>query len=238
MMGKTNILVRSAIVLCLCTTAASMAKAQKQSKQLEKALEAEYGLTEMENDGIRIRKSGTVFVLQKDGIYAFPSIHNEGLLVTKVTDGNVEEPKGFWASLSSNQNDRPLKKGATVYVTSIWVRKKDVQFSIITCDTSQINANGNTRNIRYAATVAFEFSESFLEGADASAVKKAVDAVMLPQSEVQAAGTKTVELGQTTDQVRSVLGAPDKIAKLGPKEIYIYKDMKVVFTDGKVSDVQ
>ena len=43
---------------------------------------------------------------------------------------------------------------------------------------------------------------------------------------------------KTLDQVKSELGDPDKIVKLGPKEIYVYKDIKVVFTDGKVSDVQ
>ena len=62
--------------------------------------------------------------------------------------------------------------------------------------------------------------------------------MLLPESEVQASQTKTVALGQTEDQVKSILGAPDKIIKLGPKEIYVYKDIKVVFADGKVTDVQ
>jgi hypothetical protein len=48
----------------------------------------------------------------------------------------------------------------------------------------------------------------------------------------------TVELGQTPDQVKAALGAPDKVIKLGAKEVYVYKDIKVVFVDGKVSDVQ
>ena len=48
----------------------------------------------------------------------------------------------------------------------------------------------------------------------------------------------TIELGQTTDQVVAALGPPSKIVKLGSKEIYVYKDLKVTFVDGKVSDVQ
>ena len=48
----------------------------------------------------------------------------------------------------------------------------------------------------------------------------------------------TVELGQSTDQVVASLGQPQKIAKAGAKTIYFYKDLKVTFTDGKVSDVQ
>jgi hypothetical protein len=48
----------------------------------------------------------------------------------------------------------------------------------------------------------------------------------------------TVELGQTADQVVASLGQPQKIAKAGTKTIYFYKDLKITFTDGKVSDVQ
>jgi hypothetical protein len=42
----------------------------------------------------------------------------------------------------------------------------------------------------------------------------------------------------TTDQVESALGKPDKIFNLGAKQIYVYKDVKVTFLNGKVSDVQ
>jgi hypothetical protein len=48
----------------------------------------------------------------------------------------------------------------------------------------------------------------------------------------------SIELGQTTDQVKASLGAPTRIANLGPKVIYYYSGMKVTFKDGKVSDVQ
>jgi hypothetical protein len=34
------------------------------------------------------------------------------------------------------------------------------------------------------------------------------------------------------------MGQPDRIAKVASKEIYFYKDMKITFLDGKVSDIQ
>jgi hypothetical protein len=52
------------------------------------------------------------------------------------------------------------------------------------------------------------------------------------------AAPASIGLGQTTDQVQSALGAPARIANLGPKVIYYYNGMKVTFKDGKVSDVQ
>jgi hypothetical protein len=50
--------------------------------------------------------------------------------------------------------------------------------------------------------------------------------------------TATVALGQTTSEVTSILGAPKQIVDLGAKQIYKYPDLKVIFIDGKVSDVE
>lgn len=47
-----------------------------------------------------------------------------------------------------------------------------------------------------------------------------------------------IEKGQTIDQVKAAIGTPDKIVNLGSKQIYVYKDIKVTFINGKVSDVQ
>jgi len=48
----------------------------------------------------------------------------------------------------------------------------------------------------------------------------------------------SIDLGKTIDQVTASLGQPKNIVNLGAKKIYVYKDMKITFKDGKVSDVQ
>jgi hypothetical protein len=53
-----------------------------------------------------------------------------------------------------------------------------------------------------------------------------------------AAGPVTISLGQTMAEVESMNGKPDKIIDLGARKIYVYKDLKITFTDGRVSDVQ
>jgi hypothetical protein len=53
-----------------------------------------------------------------------------------------------------------------------------------------------------------------------------------------AAPPATVEIGQTPDQVTGILGQPDKIINLGTKQIYVYKNLKVTFMKGKVTDAQ
>jgi len=53
-----------------------------------------------------------------------------------------------------------------------------------------------------------------------------------------AAAPVNIEIGQTIDQVTGALGSPKNIVNLGAKKIYVYKDMKITFKDGKVADVQ
>jgi hypothetical protein len=53
-----------------------------------------------------------------------------------------------------------------------------------------------------------------------------------------ASGPVTISLGQSMADVESINGRPDKVIDLGAKKIYVYKDLKITFTDGRVSDVQ
>jgi hypothetical protein len=53
-----------------------------------------------------------------------------------------------------------------------------------------------------------------------------------------AAPSVNIDKGQTIDQVTAALGPPTKQFNVGAKKIYVYKDMKITFIDGKVSDVQ
>jgi hypothetical protein len=78
---------------------------------------------------------------------------------------------------------------------------------------------------------------------EAAAAEAPPAAVEAPPPAIEApppppAEPATVALGQTPDQVVAALGQPTKKAKIGTKEIYFYKDLKVTFLNGKVKDIQ
>jgi len=73
-------------------------------------------------------------------------------------------------------------------------------------------------------------------GGDANQQPAAAEAPAAPAA--PAGPPATVEIGQTPDQVTAILGQPEKIINLGPKQIYVYKDLKVTFVKGKVTDAQ
>lgn len=74
-------------------------------------------------------------------------------------------------------------------------------------------------------------------GGDQGAQQQGGGQQQAAQPEAQAEPTN-IEKGMTPDQVEAALGKPDKKVNLGSKQLYIYKDMKVTFLNGKVSDVQ
>jgi hypothetical protein len=108
----------------------------------------------------------------------------------------------------------------------------------------------------------FEFAKGYLEQASASQVEDVIGQVFTittpddqqaqsdgdsqqqqsgesaqPEPAAQQAEPQTVQLGMTTDQVQAALGKPEKIFNVGTKQIYTYKDVKITFLNGKVSDV-
>jgi hypothetical protein len=48
----------------------------------------------------------------------------------------------------------------------------------------------------------------------------------------------TIKVGQTQDAVVAALGQPDSVDASGAKQVYVYKSVKVTFTNGKVSKVE
>jgi hypothetical protein len=60
-----------------------------------------------------------------------------------------------------------------------------------------------------------------------------------PPADAAPPSPPTVSTGQTNDQVIAILGQPKNVAKAaGGKTIFTYPDLKIIFVNGKVSDVQ
>jgi hypothetical protein len=71
------------------------------------------------------------------------------------------------------------------------------------------------------------------QGAQQGGGQAAAPAAAAPPAQPQ-----SIDKGSTEDQVIAAFGQPDKIVNLGAKKLYIYKDMKITFVGGKVTDVQ
>lgn len=205
---------------------------------LKSSLEAVYPLTHraaMSPD--RITQQGVVLVIEKPGIAADPS-SDARFSITYVKDGQMSEQGGAVAGLFGKVNTRVFKPGEKVYVIGIKVGDDYVMLELMSCDMFDVVHHGSTRQTRYKSALSFKFDKDALPTLTADKIQAAITPVLATEVEAAAANTKTISLGQTTQQVEAILGKPDKVVNLGPKVTYVYKDMKVIFQDGKVADVQ
>jgi hypothetical protein len=194
-------------------------------------------LSKTGSDRLRITETGTVFVIQKDGVSGNLA-SDMTILRVSVTDGEVAQAKGFFAAVADKKTNRDFKQGERVYLFKVDVKDDALQYWVISCDTFDVAKRGSTEQTRYKAVIDFKIDKAAFPTMTGEALKAVVSSVLVDESAAKAAATKTVELGQTTAQVEAILGRPDKILNLGPKTVYVYRDMKVIFLDGKVSDVQ
>jgi hypothetical protein len=202
---------------------------------------------------------GTVLVIRKTGILGVPPT-NVTFGNSIYRDGELHQPTSGNRIIIGNVT-RSLQVGEKVYVQTVDVNLKSdrVTLFIVECDScNEVNQQSSFKSM-----VSFEFAKGSLATADPAQIENTIGEVLSidtssnggqqPQdssaqqqrqqqqpSEQQAPPPQppTIQLGQTVEQVQAVLGQPDKIVNLGTKVIYVYRDLKVTFMDGKVADAQ
>ena len=234
---KSNKMILSSFTILATLVLITLPVKAAGENSLKDALEAKYQITKTGIDRVRITQPGTVFVIQKEGISGDLS-SDATFLTNKIVNGQVAQASGFMAAMQNKKTSRNLKAGDKAYLFRMDIKDDKVMLFIITAETYDVNIHGSTQQTRYKALLSFDLGKEFMASATPEAVEKAIEEVIVPESQLQANSTKSIELGQSTEQVEAALGKPDKIVRLGAKTIYVYKDMKIVFVDGKVSDVQ
>jgi hypothetical protein len=174
--------------------------------------------------------------------------------------------KSIMGKFGKEQTTHLFAVGDKVYPMKIDVNvaKDTVTLEIVACDTCN-KTDPPTYN---KANVVFQFPKGSLATGSAGGVEDTIGQVLSisnddqqqggdqgaqqqggqqqgaadqgqqQQADQPAAEPVSIEKGMTTDQVEAAMGKPDKKVTLGTKQIYYYKDMKVIFLSGKVSDVQ
>jgi len=230
-------------VLLIATVAAATipfaAFGAPNSRAMREALVADYPLTKVgvvmfKTDYNRITQPGVTLAVRLPGIYADVANTQDAIVNTNFANGQVSQATGFAAAFGSNTgHSRTLNPNEKVYVTDILVKRDAVQLELLTVDVTTLADGLGTR---YRAELNVK-----IPGIDAMTpedVKKAIDTVIADPAVASAVQSKTVKLGMSADDVKQSLGNPDKIVDLGAKLVFIYRDMKVILIDGKVSDVQ
>jgi hypothetical protein len=250
------------------TLACSLAAAQNSAPpSVAEQLEAQYKRPTWTKDSngnaVFVEGTGTQLAIQKQGIAALPLTNPLNPCASTYTKGRLEAP-GFLCQVAigvGSGNDTPtvnLAVGQKAYPASIAVdtRRDTVRFVVIACEP----CNGNDPPTYYKAEVDFRFPRGLLASGDASQVEDTIGQVFSidnsasAEAAAQGQGAQAgaapaasaapapepvnVQQGQTIAEVEQALGKPLKILTVSNKVIYVYHDLKVTFTNGKVADVQ
>ena len=255
-------------VVCAGSFLLSRADAQGAPVSLQEQLAAQYKLVKMGSDsgGPSVITAGTLLAVQKGGILGV-AYSESNVLATKYEGGTVHTPnsvltKGIGLGMGrfgKTQTTHLFQVGDKVYPSKIEVNpnKDIVSVAIVACDTCN-KTDPPTYN---KAQVVFQFPRGSLAKASAGDVEDTIGQLLSisedaqpdqggqaaqpagqdqqgAQQGAQEAEPQTIAKGQTIDQVQAALGKPEKIVNLGAKQLYVYKDLKVTFVNGKVEDVQ
>jgi hypothetical protein len=212
-----------------------------------------------DSTGTVVVEAGTVLTLNKGGVLGVP-YDNMVFCPSHYQDGTLKPPNTM-CKLSVAKVSKYINSGEKVYVTKIEIIQKDekVIFSIVECDS----CNNVQSASQMKSQIVFHYPKGYLEGgADAGQVGDIIGQVLTPAADsggdqqqaaapadqgqqqqvaapaAAAAPPASVEIGMTPDQVVGILGQPEKVLNIGPKQIYVYKDIKVTFLNGKVADAQ
>jgi len=212
---------------------------------------------------LNIKKGGILSVPYGD-TSVVPTKYQDGTVHSP--NNMVMKGIGFGlGKIGKQQTTQFFQVGNKVYPSKIVVNlpKDQVVISIVDCDS----CNNVSPTTFFKADVIFQFAKGSLATAAAPQVEDTIGGLLAidnssddqggnngqqggndqqggdqgggqAQQQAPPPEPQQIEKGQTPDQVKAAIGTPDKIVNLGAKQIYVYKDIKVTFINGKVSDVQ
>lgn len=251
MPNKISLTARVLLAVLPCLILSALANAQSTpGPSLQDHLNATY-------------KTGTILVVQKAGIVSVrPTYRLHHELTYFVQEKFLRPPYGPVKWNLKTANARDLAIGEKVSVTKMELNPKGdkITFHTTECDSCNVGMASSSNN----ANLIFQFAKGYLATAEPSKVQDEINRVFAIDTAKDSARSsavatqekqekmteppppplpppappKTIEVGQTIEQVVAALGQPVKIVKLGTKEMYFYKDLKITFADGKVSDVE
>ena len=231
---------------------------------LQQQLESTYALTKPTDDKSDIVTSGAVLILQKDKIIMY-STANQVLpqntyKAGKLSEGafgvhdNVQKFGSFIGHPPPQQaqtQSRHFVTGEKFWVTGIATQSDGVVFTLFSDPYNDVRyqctlkfvypkgATPSTDDVLKTVAEVFKVQQDDSAKSDDKGNQQQPAAGQAPAADAAPpAPPATVGIGQTTDEVIAILGQPDKILNLGAKQIYVYKDLKVTFVKGKVTDAQ
>jgi len=132
-----------------------------------------------------------------------------------------------------------FKKNQILEIKSLKLKKNKIKISLVSLKPMVYGVD-KSKFAKHANNITFIFNKNttlqnrkkefccFLE---LFKTKKEAETFINIKNQVE------IKIGMTLKEVKSILGEPLKVANIGNKILYKYKDWKITFIDGKVKDI-
>ena len=242
------------VVLVLSLFGRGVGQDQDPIAQLRQMLQSHFTVTKLAPNQMDIVTAGSVMVLHKDGVlmcsvsvpggvsYAATSTYKDGAVSHSIepSDAPKAMPNGLrYVQPRANCGRAPSRtamSGDKYWITKAYVDMGNDRIVFRLYSDSY-------DDVRYWGELQVLFPKGSIPTPDQ--LLNTISEVLTVQSDDAAAAQpqpapqpKTVLKGDSIDQVVATLGKPEKILQVDTKQIYVYKEVKITFLDGKVSDIQ
>ena len=256
-----------AILLLTAIPSAQNSWAAGTSSGIVEALQKKYLVTETTPDHEQVTKDGITMSLKCAGIYSLPNI-SLIVPDNKVTDGKIQPPSVFLRNGShvlqtgdrvyitkidkKDESSDELLRFTILTVNSFDVTGQSFQRKFYATVSFKFKKGylddtppeDVEKVIEAVLTPDTDDSQSDTSAAAQPAQKRPTVPVTPPPATppptppAPAGPPPTITIGESSTQVLQAMGMPLQMIDLGKKKTYVYKNMKIIFVDDKVSDVQ
>jgi hypothetical protein len=210
-------------------------------QEIERELQSKYVPVKLGPRGQNVVTPGTILTVLIPGIRSNPA--TQFTFMNNYQNGRIKYSVG--SSIITDKKDiRDLQVGENVFLYKVEVKDNGVVFHVQPCGSCDFSAYDPSP---LRAGITFQFAKGWLGSGDFGQIDQTISQVFAiadisaptsPPSDAVQPAPPTIQLGQSPEQVLAILGQPEKVVDLGNKKIFVYKDLKITFIDGKVADVQ
>jgi len=218
-------------------------------QEIERQLQTRYVPVRLGPGGQTVVSPGAILIVQAPGIRSNPV--TQFTFMNNFQDGRIKHSTA--SSFITDRNSvRDLAVGEGVFLYKVEVKDNGVVFHVQPCGSCDFYGVDPSP---FHAGITFQLPKNWLLSPDLNQVERLISSVFSiagpqapastapppaapPAPETNQGAPSRIEMGQSPEQVRAILGEPGKIVDLGNKKLFVYKDLKITFIDSKVVDVQ
>ena len=177
--------------------------------------------------------AGAIYTVHISGLSEQPSNEDEPTF-TLTPSAAPKSDTSIFDIFTDRHGTHEVQPGDQFYLTTIDVNKHFLTFHLLSVDLHTVVTRGDSDRVAFNLALKFPLQPGTITTLTASGVHQMVDPVL----SIAPSGPAALQLGQTETEVKGILGQPDQEVDLPSKHIMVFKAVKVVFVNGKVTDIQ